>query len=206
MNKKIYYNNKFILLGNEDRQTSQDQSIKSYSNLSEQNLKEVMDEFLSEKKKNSIKIVTEDPTFIFNQLKQLFYSIEAAGGFIEKNQQYLFIHRHGRWDLPKGKLEKNETIENAALRECEEECGVKNLQIVHALASTFHFYAYKNSFAFKQTYWFYMKTNYVEKLTPQIEESIDEARWFNKEDIISHAMLNTYFTINDILAEALALR
>ena len=117
---------------------------------------------------------------MFDFLKVSFLYIEAAGGFIERDKRFLFIHRLGKWDLPKGKLEKKETIENAAIRECEEECAIKNLKIVKQLASTFHIYPFKTGYVLKQTYWFYMKTNYAEKLKPQTEENIDEVKWFSE--------------------------
>ena len=109
----------------------------------------------------------------------------------------------GKWDLPKGKLEKKETIENAAIRECEEECAVENLKIVKQLASTFHIYPYKTGYALKQTYWFYMQTNYAKKLKPQTEENIDEVKWFSENEVKQIAFNDTYLTIKDVILEAL---
>ncbi len=136
--------------------------------------------------------------------KELHY-IEAAGGFIEKDAQYLCIHRLGRWDLPKGKLEKNETIEAAAVRECEEECGIGELRIQYPLHSTFHLYPYKKGIAIKQSFWFYMHSSWQKPLVAQTEESIDEVRWFSKEEIIRQVLPDTYFTIHDVIREALKL-
>lgn len=136
--------------------------------------------------------------------KELHY-FEAAGGFIEKDAQYLCIHRLGRWDLPKGKLEKNETIEAAAVRECEEECGIGELRIQYPLHSTFHLYPYKKGIAIKQSFWFYMQSSWQKPLVAQTEESIDEVRWFSKEEIIRQVLPDTYFTIHDVIREALKL-
>jgi 8-oxo-dGTP pyrophosphatase MutT (NUDIX family) len=136
--------------------------------------------------------------------KELHY-IEAAGGFIEKDAQYLCIHRLGRWDLPKGKLEKNETIEAAAVRECEEECGIGELRIQYPLHSTFHLYPYKKGTAIKQSFWFYMQSSWQKPLVAQTEESIDEVRWFSKEEVIRQVLPDTYFTIHDVIREALKL-
>ena len=116
------------------------------------------------------------------------------------------IHRQGIWDLPKGKLEKGETIKNAAIRECEEECGIKQLTITKQLSSSFHLYKYKKGFALKQSYWFYMKSDYSKKLTPQIEEDIDEVKWFSKHEIETIIINHTYYTIRDVINEAIGIR
>jgi 8-oxo-dGTP pyrophosphatase MutT (NUDIX family) len=203
MNKKIYFNNKFILLQSAQSQSSEDQSLKIFRENAPENIKKIINDFLSTPGGNSIQIITDEVEEQFKNLKKIFYYIEAAGGFIEKNNQYLFIHRHGRWDLPKGKLEKAEVIEKAAVRECEEETGVKALSISHPLSSTFHLYAYKKGFALKQTYWFYMHTAYQGDLTPQLEEAIDEVKWFDKSRIVSSVLNDTYYTISDIVSEAL---
>jgi 8-oxo-dGTP pyrophosphatase MutT (NUDIX family) len=105
--------------------------------------------------------------------------------------------------LPKGKLEKGETIKNAAIRECEEECGIKQLSITKQLSSSFHLYKYKKGFALKQSYWFYMKSDYSKKLTPQLEEDIDEVKWFSKHEIETIIIKHTYYTIRDVINEAL---
>ena len=54
-----------------------------------------------------------------------FPSVEAAGGLVKhQDGRFLFIYRNNKWDLPKGKLENNETYDYAALREVKEECGL----------------------------------------------------------------------------------
>ena len=187
-------------------QSSEDQSLKIFRENAPENIKKIINEFLSTPGGNSIQIITDEVEEQFKNLKKIFYYIEAAGGFIEKNNQYLFIHRHGRWDLPKGKLEKSEAIEKAAVRECEEETGVRALSISRPMSSTFHIYAYKNGFALKQTYWFYMHTTYSGQLHPQLEEDIDEVKWFDKNSVVSFVLNDTYFTISDIIREGLVIQ
>jgi len=203
MNKKIYYNNKFIGFNESIIQSSQNQTFKLYEKEDKESLKIIIADFLNEANLNSIIILNYDFETVFNYFKKEFSYIEAAGGFIEKNTQFLFIHRLGKWDLPKGKLDKGETIEDAAVRECEEECAVTNLKIIKQLASTFHLYPYKKSFAIKQTFWFYMKTDYSKKLVPQTEENIDEVLWFSEKEVRNKAFLDTYLTIKDVITEAL---
>lgn len=204
--KKIYFNEKFIEFPDTDFQSSQNQSFKFYEGLElEKTLKNILDDFLKENDKKSIKInnISFSSAFLF--IQHYLHYIEAAGGFIEKENKYLFIRRHNKWDLPKGKLEKGETIENAAIRECEEECQVKNLKIIKRLSSTFHIYRYKKGYALKQAYWFYMKTDYAQKLIPQKEEDITEVDWFDVSTIENKLLKDSYYTIIDVAKEGLSL-
>ena len=203
MNKKIYYNNKFIEFERSQSQSSQNQTIKIYEKENEQTLKVIIDEFLDKTNLSSFIILNHDIEQVINYFKTSSFYIEAAGGFIEKDLHYLFIHRLGKWDLPKGKVDLGEKIENAAIRECEEECAVKNLKIQKQLSSSFHIYPYKTGFALKQTYWFYMITNHNEKLVPQTEENIDAAIWFSEKEAKKIAYNDTYLTIKDVILEAL---
>lgn len=205
MNIQIYFNNKFIELSSNDIQNSQNQAIKKSYLLNDNklNFNKIIDEFLFDPSNDSIKIVSSDLLALLELFKTKFYYIEAAGGFIEKDNEFLFIHRQGIWDLPKGKLEKGESLKHCAIRECEEECGIKQLTITKQLSSTFHIYKYKKGFAIKQSYWFYMKSNYSKKLTPQIEEDIDEVKWFSKYEIETIILNDTYYTISEVVKEAL---
>jgi 8-oxo-dGTP pyrophosphatase MutT (NUDIX family) len=209
MNKRIYFNNKFIEFNNEPLQTSQNQSIRFIPEFSEETLNKVVSELLSEttepmsKTATGYRTATDNFERVFDYLKKNLYYIEAAGGFIRKQNEFLFIYRFERWDLPKGKLDKGETIEEAAVRECEEECAIKQLKIEKQLSSTFHIYKYKDKFALKQTYWFYMTTDYDKKLKPQTEESITDVQWFDASQIEKKVFENSYFTIKDVVTEGL---
>jgi 8-oxo-dGTP pyrophosphatase MutT (NUDIX family) len=208
MNKKIYFNNKFIEFAGDTAQTSQNQSIRMYRDFSEEMLKTLLPDLLSETEERvsenltGISVPSSYFEMVFDFLKKNLYYIEAAGGFIKKEDKFLFIYRFDRWDLPKGKLDKGETLEHAAVRECEEECAIKNLEIKQQLSSTFHVYKYKNSHALKQTFWFYMTTDYANTLVPQTEENITDVQWFDKKQISAKVFPNSYFTIKDVVTEA----
>lgn len=206
MNKKIYFNDKFIEFIVHPSQDSQNQSIRIHDLAGSENanfFKKTLPAFLDFLNSRSIAVINYPIEDLITYFKTNHYYIEAAGGFIQKADEFLFIHRHGRWDLPKGKLEKNESIESAAVRECEEECGVKALVIKSPMASTFHIYQYKKSFALKQTFWFHMHTNYSEALVPQAEEDIDQVKWFGRKDIENMILKDTYYTITDVINEGL---
>jgi len=127
---------------------------------------------------------------------------KAAGGkVLNKNEEVLFIYRLNRWDLPKGKLEKKETIEQCAIREVEEECGVNRLKIIEKLPTTYHIFKRKGMLFLKVTYWHLMQTEFIGQLTPQTEEGIKKVCFFNKQETHS-ALQNTYSNIK-ILFESL---
>lgn len=208
MNKKIYFNDKFIEFTGDAAQASQNQSLRFYPDFSEEMLNTLLPDLLSEsnermsEKSAGFLVPSNYFDMVFASLKKKLYYIEAAGGFIEKENKFLFIYRFDRWDLPKGKLDKGETIEHAAVRECEEECAIGNLSIQQQLSSTFHVYKYKDRHALKQTYWFYMTTDYAKKLIPQTEENITDVQWFSKEEVRANVFANSYFTIKDVVTEA----
>ena len=120
--------------------------------------------------------------------------IPAAGGLVlNPKTEILFIFRDGVWDLPKGWIEKGETIENAAIREVEEECGISNLQLIKPLVTTYHIYFYKG-IKLKQTYWFLMSSNYQKELIPQTEEGITQVAFKNEAKTLA-ALTNSYANI-----------
>lgn len=131
----------------------------------------------------------------WNDFKNYFTIQKAAGGkVVNTNKEVLFIYRLGKWDLPKGKLEVNETLENCAIREVEEECGVNGLTIKKQLPTTYHIFKYKKKLIFKITYWFLMTTAYSGKLVPQLEEGITDVKFLNTLEQ-QKALKNTYKNI-----------
>ena len=127
--------------------------------------------------------------------------IIAAGGVVyNAEDQILMIFRNQKWDLPKGKLEIGEDIQQCAIREVEEECGISNLKIIGKLQSTYHTYEIHGKSMLKHTYWFKMNTDYISKLTPQIEEGITKVEWVSKKDI-PKKLKNTYASIKQLLLD-----
>ena len=110
------------------------------------------------------------------------------------------IFRNGKWDLPKGKLEMGESVEECAIREVEEECGVSGIIIENKIKDTYHTYVLEGENILKKTYWYKMKTDYSAKLVPQIEEGITKVSWIDK-DQISKKLKNSYGNISDVLNE-----
>jgi len=154
---------------------------------------------LESEQNKAVVIYCEDEELSFQKFTKSFTLIEAAGGVVENEQnELLFIYRLGKWDLPKGKLEENETIPECAVREVEEECLIKELKITGELPDTYHCYPYKGTWAFKTTYWFKMVSNYQGVLVPQTEEGIESVEWINKNEL-NKVRENTYLSIMEVL-------
>lgn len=114
-------------------------------------------------------------------LEEVFTPVAAAGGVVLDEQgRLLAIRRLGKWDLPKGKVDPGEGLEEAALREVREECGLTELQLVRPLTITWHSYTHKGRRMLKRTDWFVMRASANEVLVPETGEDITEARWFNR--------------------------
>lgn len=110
--------------------------------------------------------------------------VQAAGGAVtDERGRLLAIHRLGRWDLPKGKVEKDEPIESASIREVQEESGLQDIELLRPLCETWHTYQRKGKQHLKRTDWFLMTGNSAEQLTAQTEEDIDEVRWMDADDL-----------------------
>ena len=156
---------------------------------------------LNNNPKSSFYLFTKTPKSVFKAIKAKLKVIEAAGGFvINEEGKYLFIKRNGKWDLPKGKLELNEKKKDAAVREVEEECGIKVKKLDKKLLKTYHIYEIKGKVVLKISHWYNMQAKGNQKLKPQIEEGITEVKWFAKQDwrIIR---ANTYPNIIDVINE-----
>ncbi len=136
---------------------------------------------------------------MFHHLKKHFKYVEAAGGVVRNSEnKLLFIRRWEIWDLPKGKVNKNEDVEACALREVEEETGVSGLRIIGELPFSFHFYFYKEKLVLKKTFWFLMGTKYAGALKPQLEEDITVVKWLDATQC-REAFGETYRSLRDNL-------
>ncbi len=127
--------------------------------------------------------------------------VVAGGGLVRnKKGEVLFIFRNGKWDLPKGKINKKEAIEEGAIREVEEETGVKGLKVKKHLKDTYHIFKRNDQLRLKLTHWYLMSTKYDGPLTPQLEEDIYEVAWKDAFET-KEALKNTYANIEEIFRD-----
>lgn len=145
--------------------------------------------------------------FLYNDLEKLkkavfkkFEVIQAGGGLVQnENKEVLMIFRRGFWDLPKGKLDKGETMEECAVREVKEETGLKSIRLKKLLTITYHCYDMGTHHMLKESHWYTMKGKSSEKLVAQVEEDIKEIKWVKKDELPLYAKM-TYPSILDVLA------
>jgi 8-oxo-dGTP pyrophosphatase MutT (NUDIX family) len=171
-----------------------------------QELSKILDFFQSTTLVQDVFISGRDIATMTDEFSCMFRFIEAAGGLVHNNKgEYLVIYRYNKWDLPKGKLEKNEEVSLAALREVSEETGITNIELLGHITDTFHTYKLGNAIVLKKTSWFSMRYAGNETLVPQESEDIIEAKWvaINQIDQIAD---NTYDTIREVLLKAKILK
>lgn len=128
-----------------------------------------------------------------------FPNVIAGGGKVYNEKgKVLFIFRNDKWDLPKGRIENNETIEEGAIREVEEETGVKDLTITKPLEITYHIFKRNSRYKIKITHWFEMHTCYNGELRPEATEGITKVKWLGKKKQ-AKALNNSYANIRELL-------
>ena len=143
-------------------------------------------------------LMHDNPKKLLSGFKKKLPVTIAAGGVLQHEEgKLLFIYRKKRWDLPKGRVDKGETLEGAAKREVKEETGVKKIKVGKPAGVTYHVFKRNNRYQLKETHWFFMKTSYEGVLTPEIKEDITKATWKNKSKT-AKAIKNTYPNIEDL--------
>lgn len=141
--------------------------------------------FLEQREKFTVVLYDADLEELFSIFKSCFLYVKAAGGVVHQDQSILVIKRLGMYDLPKGHLEAGETIEECAIREVEEECGLQEVRVVAPLINTLHIYYRNENWHLKKTYWYTMSCPPHPTLCPQTEEDIEEVFWLPVDQIDS---------------------
>jgi 8-oxo-dGTP pyrophosphatase MutT (NUDIX family) len=136
-------------------------------------------------------------------LKKAFFKkftlVLAAGGFVQNEKDdVLMMFRRGKWDLPKGKQDKKESPEECAVRETEEETGLRNIKLISPLLTTWHTYHEGSRLILKETKWFRMKIKGEQNLIPQTEEDITKLEWVKKPDLRNY-LSDSFPSVQDVL-------
>jgi 8-oxo-dGTP pyrophosphatase MutT (NUDIX family) len=100
-------------------------------------------------------------------------NIKTAGGIVIKNEKILFIYKNGKWDLPKGRLEKGKNSRETSIIEISEETGLdkSELKIIKKLIPTYY---HKKS-----------GEKIITPLIPDLNENITECKWFSKNELFN---------------------
>ena len=167
--------------------------------------KESVDELLqlmTQKKMKKVSMITfasKAHKEITNHIKERFNVVKAGGGIVEKEGKFLMIHRKGQWDLPKGKKEKKESVESCAIREVEEETGVK-VKISHEITAIWHTYMQNGKYILKKTYWYAMSCQDDSRMKPQKKEGIKEVKWMTMKEM-QLALVSSYRSLRYVVSE-----
>lgn len=206
MEYKIIFNKNILLLSDNERK--QKKHFIKYSYTDKESLRYFIFKACKPYQNEIILIYSVNVSELWQVFKSLFAVRVAAGGLVvNAKEKLLFIKRNGFWDLPKGHAEQGESIEQTALREVEEECGLSGLRIVKPLIITYHTYSLKKNTVLKQVHWFVMEYLGAEKGIPQKEEGITKIKWFKKskqEKVFSNSypsikeVVTSYYEVLDI--------
>lgn len=150
-------------------------------------------------------VLCDDSKKGFKDFFSGYKKIKAAGGIVQRKNKFLVIKRNGLWDIPKGKIEKKEDKELAAIREVEEECGITGPTIDYFITVTYHLFKYKGARAIKKTFWYKMSYEGPKNTVPQRLEGITKAKWFTEEELFA-IRGRTYGSINELLDAFTAVR
>ncbi|MGB1308045.1 MAG: NUDIX hydrolase [Oceanihabitans sp.] len=190
----VFVNNKPILLTNI---VEKENGFKCYL-LDTVNIEKVIKE-LNNTSLEAVRLIHKSPEKLLKKFLKLLPNVVAGGGKVfNDKKEVLFIFRNGKWDLPKGKTETFETIEETALREVAEETGVAGLKIVKPLETTYHIFKRNGKYKIKITYWFEMQTSFSGKLYPQENEGITKVEWLDAKQV-NNALQNSYANIKRLL-------
>ncbi|WP_431137066.1 NUDIX hydrolase [Psychroserpens mesophilus] len=190
----VFVNDKPIIL---TTQVSPERNFKNYL-LSTVNIGKVIKELNSTSLKEVRLIGKKESNLINKFLKKLPNVVAGGGKVVNDHGDILFIYRNDKWDLPKGKAEGKETIEQTALREVEEETGVTGLTITKPIETTYHIFKRNGKHKIKITYWFEMKSSYKGDLSPQENEGITKVAWLNQDQCMK-ALENSYANIKILI-------
>lgn len=145
----------------------------------------------------SITMVPQDYKAIREWLKTEYRVVKAAGGLVLKRDKVLMIYRMGRWDLPKGKLEREEATMDGAVREVMEECSIQ-VSAEQKLCSTWHTFTDGGRRSIKKTTWYLMQCHDDSLMKPQLEEGIEDLRWMSPTEL-EKAVKSSYASIRHVV-------
>ena len=203
--QKVYYNDKpLVLCVDKEAYMSNTSDIAAYSlfnGASPANFIEALRSLEQTDAKGAI-ITDNSGERLLAQLHSLYPIIDAGGGVTyNESGHILMIFRRGKWDLPKGKLDDGESIEECAVREVSEETGLKDIILEEKITETYHIYEQSNRQLLKRTAWYRMKGSSLQLLEPQKAENIIEARWV-RHDELGKLAEQSYEAVREVLKKA----
>jgi len=205
---KVFFNDSTIQIGSGMNKSLNNNIAEIYDYVCYDVVSQIVSRIELAESPSDFLIMNQDDHSAWSHFRSQFVEIPAAGGLVKNESgSLLFIKRLGVWDLPKGKIEKKEIPEIAAIREVEEECGLSGMKIIRQLDSTFHIYrspylSFPKNLVLKETKWFLMSYSGTEIPVPQVEEDIEKVAWIAPDDL-SQVYSNTYSSLRDFFEKSL---
>lgn len=200
---KVFINDTPLILASEDEEVNLDSTHKTIGFKGKKKLEKLIYAIRDSKKHPAVFVRHYDLDDLFYALKRITKSVPAAGGVVwNEYAQVLFIFRKGKWDLPKGKLDKGEHPREASIREVQEECGLEQVELTEFAGSTYHIYKQGGELCLKKTYWYHMKSISAVELVPQLEEDITAVEWVSVGDI-PEKLNNAYSAIKELAGQVI---
>lgn len=199
---KIYLDNRCMVICSEQEQVLCDPNSIELHLGGKPDIASLVEMFENSGSLARIYIPSDNVEDTYKEFLSQFKEVNAAGGLVSNRRgDVLLINRNGLWDLPKGHQEAGEEITVTALREVQEETGVKELELGNLICVTDHCYYRDGLWHLKHTWWYDMLYTDPFDLTPQREEDITKAAWVARSGL-SPYLKNTYPSIAEVLREA----
>lgn len=196
---KVFFNSHTIFLADKIPEISEFRYDYITSFFDIEDLKPQVIRYLNSYKPGNLIIYHSDIDYCMDTFRKCFTVIHASGGLVKNNRhENLVMFRRGKWDLPKGKADSGESPEQTALREVEEECMIKELEIIKYLITTYHIYFLEDVPVLKETKWYEMR--YDGKKSPESpgKEGIEKIIWLPYEQL-DKILGNTFPTVLDVI-------
>ncbi len=201
---RIYFEQRCILICRTGDPALSDPNAVEFIPGKEFDIRSLVEMFETSASPDLVCIPSENTEEMYGKVCAEFKEVNAAGGLVSNRRgDFLLIKRNGLWDLPKGHQERGENIEETAVREVQEETGVKKLELGGLICITDHCYKRDGIWHLKHTWWYEMLYPDPVDLTPQIEEDIAKAAWVARSSLPPY-LKNTYPSIAEVFKTAKA--
>jgi len=196
---QVHINSNVLVLGEIEEGQMDEGCTKSLADGGKEKVEALIDRMFEEKLEPQV--LQGDEQELLQMIQSILTPIEAAGGLVvAPGERVLLIFRRGKWDLPKGKLEKGEDLEACALREVEEETGLTRLTIGSKIMVTYHAYHQWGQKWIKASHWYLMHSEGNETLVPQTDEDIERCEWVRADEIKNY-LQNSHGSIREVLIQ-----
>lgn len=166
-------------------------------------LKRCFDCLVDENRNVAVRCTAGSARRLWHYLMQQYKYVKAAGGVVTaEDGRLLIMTRNGRADQPKGMVEAGETLQQAALRETNEETGLVRLHSDGLLLKSYHIYNLYGGWHLKQTSWFALRGNSGDPFKPQLEEGVTAVQWVDSERW--RTLLGGSYATMDVLARQMS--